>query len=194
MDNQQSQPLLHLATKLRVQWDLVPPFIKNPNRAERAIRTAKNNIIASRAGFHPDCPHMYLDKCLGQMEFTLSVVRPYDYDPTKSAFEGVMGYKYNFKHHPIAPVGSKVLTWDCPEHRGTWADHGIQAVYLGPADEHFRSFNVWVSNTSAPRVTNTVWWFCMKHLWQTTTCWNRISSWRIPPQKQDQIRAKMDPI
>ena len=70
-----------------------------------------------------------------------------------------MGYKYNFKQHPIAPVGSKVLTWDCPEHRGTWADHGIQAVYLGPADEHFRAFNVWVPNTSAPRVTNTVWWF-----------------------------------
>jgi hypothetical protein len=102
---------------------------------------------------------MYLDKCLGQIELTLNVVRPYDYDPTKSAFEGVMGYKFNFKHHPIAPVGSKVLTWDCPEYRGTWADHGIQAVYLGPADEHFRSFNVWVPNTSAPRVTNTVWWF-----------------------------------
>ncbi len=96
MDNQQSQPLLHLATELKVAWDLVPPYIKNPNRAERAIRTAKNHIIASRARFHPDCPHMYLDKCLEQIELTLNVVRPYDYDPTKSAFEGVMGYRFNF--------------------------------------------------------------------------------------------------
>jgi hypothetical protein len=114
MDNQQSQPSSHPTSRIRA------------NRAERAIRTAKNHIIASRAGFHPDCPHMYLDKCLGQMELTLNVVRPYDYDPTKSAFEGVMGYKYNFKHHPIAPVGSKVLTWDCPEHRGrSWHPSGL---------------------------------------------------------------------
>ena len=86
MDNQQSQPLLHLATELRVEWDLVPPFVHNPNRAERAIRTAKNHIIASRAGFHPDCPHVYLDKCLRQIELTLNVVRPYDYGPQLSAF------------------------------------------------------------------------------------------------------------
>jgi hypothetical protein len=69
------------------------------------------------------------------------------------------GRSYNFQQHPIAPVGAKVLTWDSPSHRGTWADHGVEAVYLGPAENHLRAFEVWVPNTSAPRVTNTVWWF-----------------------------------
>ena len=80
MDNQRSQPLLKTAARLLLQWELVPPYVKNPNRAERAIRTAKNHIIATRAGFHPDCLHAYLDKCLCQIELTLNIVRPFDYD------------------------------------------------------------------------------------------------------------------
>jgi hypothetical protein len=142
-----------------MRMELVPPYVKNPNRAERAIRTAKNHIIATRAGFHPHCPHIYLDKCLFQIEMTLNVIRPFEYDPNLSAYEGVLGTKYNFQQHPIASVGTKVLTWDAPDHRGSWADHGVEAVYLGPACEHLRSFEVWVPHTSAPRVTNTVWWF-----------------------------------
>ncbi len=67
MDNQQSNPLLFMAQKLNVKWDLVSPYMKNPNRSERAIRTAKNHPISARAGFHPDCPTVYLDKCLFQM-------------------------------------------------------------------------------------------------------------------------------
>ena len=90
---------------------------------------------------------------------TVNIVRPYEYDENISAYEGLHGTKFNFRHHPIAPVGTKVLTWDAPDHRGSWADHGVPAVYLGPALDHFRSFEVWVPSTSAPRITNTVWWF-----------------------------------
>ncbi len=39
-----------------------------------------------RAGFHPDCLHARLDKCFVQIELTLNIVRPYDNDPTKSAY------------------------------------------------------------------------------------------------------------
>jgi hypothetical protein len=159
MDNQQSQPLLKTAARLLLQWELVPPYVKNPNRAERAIRTAENHMIATRAGFHPDCLHAYLDKCLCQIELTLNIVRPFDYDPSRSAYEGLTNRSYDFQHYPIAPVGSKVLTWNSPSHRGSWADHGVEAVYLGPAENHLRSFDVWVPNTSSPRVIHTVWWF-----------------------------------
>ena len=159
MDNQRSQPLIQMARSLDMQMELVTPYVKNPNRAERAIRTTKNHIISTRAGFHPHCPHMYLDKCLMQIEMTLNITRPFEFDHAISAYEGLFGVKFNFKQHPIAPVGTKVLTWDAPDHRGSWADHGVEAVYLGPAMEHLRSFDVWVPNTSAPRITNTVWWF-----------------------------------
>jgi hypothetical protein len=159
MDNQQSPALLQVATELELQWNLVPPHVKNPNRTERAIRTAKNHLIATRAGFHPDCPTTILDTCLFQIELTLNIVKPFEYHPCVSAYEGIYGSTFNFVMHPIAPVGTKVLTWDAPDHRGAWADHGVPAVYLGPAPDHLRSFEVWVPNTSAARITNTVWWF-----------------------------------
>jgi hypothetical protein len=156
MDNQQSTPLLLMAKQLNVKWDLVSPYVKNPNRSERTIRTAKNHMISTHAGFHPDCPPMYLDKCLFQIEMTLNIIRPSEYNEQLSAYEALHGTSYNFRLHPIAPVGTKVLTWDAPDHRGSWADHGVPAVYLGPAPNHFRAFEVWVPNTSATRITNTV--------------------------------------
>jgi hypothetical protein len=96
---------------------------------------------------------------LSKLSLPFNIVRPFDYDQFKSAHEGLTGCSYNFQRHPIAPVGAKVLTWDSPSHRGTWADHGVEAVYLGPAGNHLRAFEVWVPSTSAPRITNTVWWF-----------------------------------
>ncbi len=64
MDSQKSADLLATAKSLRVRMEYVSPAVHQPNRAERAIRTAKNHIIASRAGFNPDCPTTYLDKCI----------------------------------------------------------------------------------------------------------------------------------
>ncbi len=45
MDNQQSQPLLHLATELKVAWDLVPPYI---NHLTSRIQTVRNEQSARR--------------------------------------------------------------------------------------------------------------------------------------------------
>jgi hypothetical protein len=159
MDNQQSYDLRETARILKLHMEVIAPEVKRPNRAERAIRTAKNHIIATRAGFHPDCSHAYLDKCLPQIVLTLNLIHPFEYNDSISAYHGVHGKRFNFNHHPIAPLGCKVLTWDSPDNRGSWSDHGIEAIYIGPALDHFRAFNVWVPTNSASRVTNTVWWF-----------------------------------
>ncbi len=119
MDNQQSNPLLKMAQELLVKWELVTPYVKNPNRSERAIRTTKNHMISVRAGFHPDCSLEHMDRCLMQIEMTLNIVRAFEYDPQSSAYEGLHGTSFNFRLHPIAPVGTKVLTWDAPDHRGS---------------------------------------------------------------------------
>ena len=84
------------------------------------------------------------------------LIHPFEYDETISAYQGIYNETFNF---PIAPLGCKVLTWDSPDNRGSWADHGIEAMYIGPALDHFRSFNIWIPSNSASRVSNTVWWF-----------------------------------
>jgi hypothetical protein len=61
--------------------------------------------------------------------------------------------------HPIAPAGSKVLTWNSPETRESWDDHGTPGIYIGPALQHFRAFRIWVPETSSMRISATVWWF-----------------------------------
>jgi hypothetical protein len=90
------------------------------------------------------------------MELTLNLIHPFEYDPRISAYEGLMGHSYDFNHHPIAPAGSKVLTWDSPDNRGTWADQGVKDIYVGPALYHFRTFRIWVPQLSALRISGTV--------------------------------------
>jgi hypothetical protein len=159
-DNQSSPELRSTALNLVIkQIELVASNQKEPNRAERAIQTAKNHIIASRAGFHRDCPHMYLDKCLPQIEQTIKILHSYEYDPRISAYPGIFGAPFDFMTHPIAPVGSKVLTWDSPDTRGSWSDHGTAGIYVGPTLDHFRAFRIWVPENSAMRISSTVWWF-----------------------------------
>jgi hypothetical protein len=159
MDNLWSGDLRDVASELDINIEFISTEAKRANRAERAIRTAKNHIIATRAGFHPDFSYAFLDKCRPQMELALNVIHPFEYHDSISAYEGIHRAKFGFKRHPIAPLGCKVLTWDATENRGSWADHGIEGMYIGPALNHYRSFNIWVPSTSASRIANTVWWF-----------------------------------
>ncbi len=100
-----------------------------------------------------DCPHIFLDRCLQHIELTLNVLHLYEYDPRISAYHGIFGCPFDFMSYPIAPAGSKVLIWDSPDHRSSWADHGTEGIYLGPALNHFRAFRIWVSQTLAMRVS-----------------------------------------
>jgi hypothetical protein len=89
MDNQSSHEFRTTSADLDLTRGLVSSSQKEPNRSERAIQTAKHHIIATRAGFHRDCPHIYLDKeCLHQIELSMNVLRPFEYDPHISAYHG----------------------------------------------------------------------------------------------------------
>jgi hypothetical protein len=64
MDNRKSADVVKTAVALKLKLEYVTPFVHQPNRAERAICTAKNRVIACRAGFHPNGPTTYMDKCI----------------------------------------------------------------------------------------------------------------------------------
>jgi hypothetical protein len=85
MDNQSSPEVRAVANDLKLKWELVNPYQKEPNRAERAIKTGKNHIIAVRAGFHRECPTTFIDRCMFQIELTLNLMHPFEYDPNMSA-------------------------------------------------------------------------------------------------------------
>jgi hypothetical protein len=155
----QSSGFRDAAVKLGLATQLVSAKQKEANRSERATQKAKAHIIATRAGFHRECPHTYPDMCLPQIELTLTMLHPLEYNPHISAYQRLFGVPFDFMTHPIAPAGSKVLSWDSPDNRGSCADHGTPGIYMGPALQHFRVFQIRIPETSALRISVTVWWF-----------------------------------
>ncbi len=134
-------------------------FPPGNHRAERCIRTWKNHFIATLATASPNFPVAHWHKLIPLAELTLNCLLPWQPNPEISAYHGLTGSKFDFRAHPIAPAGTTILIYESPEVRGSWAGHGVPGFYIGQALQHYRSHNVHVTATSAPRVTDTVAWF-----------------------------------
>ena len=52
----------------------------------------------------------------------------------------------------------KIVMHEKPLQRASWAPHGVEGFYLGPALEHYRCFRGWVVKTQHERVVDTVAW------------------------------------
>lgn len=59
----------------------------------------------------------------------------------------------------MAPAGTRVMIHEKPTVRGTWAPHAVEGWYLGPALHHYRCYRVYVKETSAERIADTLVWF-----------------------------------
>ena len=158
LDNETSAPLTTHLRKHGIELQYVPPHQHRANRAERAIRTFKNHFIATLSTASPSFPLHLWDRLLPQTEICLNHLRPFAPNPKISAYAGLQGGPFNFKAHPIAPLGTKVLIHDKPSARASWAPHGTPGFYLGPALQHYRCFITWATATSSTRVTDTVAW------------------------------------
>lgn len=158
IDNETSKQLERLMHSERITIEYVPPNNHRANKAERAIRSAKNHIIASLSSVHPSCPLLLWDDFLPQIEITLNLLRPATNYPNISAYQAIYGKHYNFKAHPIAPVGTQVLSHDPPQNRPSWAPHGTPGFYLGPSLQHYRSYRIFIPSTMSDRITDTVEW------------------------------------
>jgi hypothetical protein len=159
LDNETSHELdtyLRSAVK-SVQY--VPAKNHRANNAERAWRTAKNHIIATLCGADNEFPMKKWDGLMEQIEITTNLLRPFRPDSTISAYHGMHGSPYDFNSHPLAPPGIKVLIYEAPNVRTSWAPHGVLGYYLGPALSHHRSFRVHCAHTNAERISDSLAWF-----------------------------------
>lgn len=159
LDNETSATLENFFRAENIQIQYCPPGQHRANIAERSIQTFKNHAIATLATTDPLFPLALWDKLLPQMELCLNHLMPYKPNPHISAHAGLHGGSHDFRSHPIAPAGIKVLIHDKPAARASWAPHGVQGFYLGPALQHYRCFQVYNTATSTTRITDTVQWF-----------------------------------
>ena len=159
LDNEKSGKLEEWFKEKSTKFSYVSPGNHRVLRAERAIRSAKNHIIATLCTADDNFPAYLWDKLLDQAEMTLNHMRVCRSNEKVSAYEGMHGTKYDFMAHPIAPAGIKVVVHDKPDQRPSWAAHGVDGYYLGPALDHYRCWRTWITRTQSVRVSDTIAWF-----------------------------------
>jgi hypothetical protein len=168
IDNEASRLLLDFLHSENVEYQLAPPHNHRTNAAERAIRTFKNHFIAGLCSTDPTFPLHLWDRLLPQATLTLNLLRTSRINPRLSAQAQIYGL-FDFNKTPLAPPGIRVLVHEKPANRGTWSPHATPGWYIGPAMHHYRCFRIWITETSAERVADTLSWFPTKVLMPTAS-------------------------
>ena len=158
LDNEASTILKEFLTAENVEYQLVPPHIHRRNSAECAIQTFKNHFIAGLASTDPNFPLSNWCRLLPQAELTLNLLRPSRLNPKLSAYAQLEG-AFDFNCTPLAPPGTRVIVHENPNQRRTWAPHGIDGWYIGPALDHYQCYRVWIPSTHAERIADTIQFF-----------------------------------
>ena len=86
---------------------------------------------------------------------TLNLLRPSRLNP-KMAAEAMLNGPFIFNRTPLAPLGTKGLVHEKPAVPGTWAPHGVDGWYVGPARDHYRCYTVYIPSTKGTRHSETV--------------------------------------
>jgi hypothetical protein len=144
-----------------VDFQLFSPGMHRRNAAERAICTFKNHFIAGLCSVDKDFPLHLWDCLLPQAILSLKLLRGSRLNPKLSAWAQLNG-NFDFNRTPIAPPGIRVIVNEKPGARTSWSPHGLDGWYTGPALDSYRSYNVWVWDTRAERICDTISWFPTK--------------------------------
>jgi hypothetical protein len=162
LDNEASAALKNLCTVNNIAYRLVPPHFHWRNAAERAIRTFKEHFLAGISSVDPAFLLYLWDRLLPQAEITLSLLRTSILHPQLSVaahFHGLVDYNKT----AFAPLGCKIIAHKTPGKRRTWAPHGQHGYSLGPAMQHYRCQNVYISDTASECIVDTLEFFPEKY-------------------------------
>ena len=86
---------------------------------------------------------------------TINLLRNSRVNPALSAWAYHFG-NHDFNKVPLVPPGTKVVLHSKPEQRKSWAFHGEQGWYIGPATDHYRCVKCYIPKTNKERITDTV--------------------------------------
>ena len=158
LDNECSTALKEFMKDEQVDYQLVPPGQHRRNPSERAICTLKNHLIAGIASCDPNFPLHLWCYLMPQCLLTLNLMRGSRINPKLSAWAQVNG-PYDYNKTPMGPPGTQILAHEKPSKRGTFASHAKEGWYIGPAMESYRCYQVWIPETRATRIVDTLDWF-----------------------------------
>ena len=158
LDNKCPALVKQFVMKEKVSYQLVPPNLHRNNAAEKAIVTFKDHFVAILCSCDPYFP-MHLWCCLvTQATTTLNLLRKSNINPRLSA-ESQLNGAFDYNATLLVPPGCKVVIYENPETRKTWAPHGFDGWYIGSAPEHYRCDTVYAIKPRAERIVRTVEFF-----------------------------------
>jgi hypothetical protein len=158
LDNEASKLLKEYLHQQDITFQLVPPYSHRRDSAERAIRSFKDHLIAGMCSTDKSFPMHLWDRILPQAVVTLNMLRNSRINPKLSAATHIFG-QYGFNRAPMAPPGTRIIAHETPGRRRTWAPHGQDGWYIGPALEHYRCYTVYITKTRSNRIVETVDFF-----------------------------------
>jgi hypothetical protein len=164
LDNEASKEYLQTIESHGIEWELAPPGNHRRNLAERMIQTGKNHIVSNIAGCDPTFPLREWHRLLEQMELTINMLRPSNIAPNVSAHTLVHGI-HDYNKMPLGPLGCQTQTFIDPKDRRTFGVHSADSWYIGTSTDHYRCQKVFIKETRAVRVTDTLQ-FKHKHITQ----------------------------
>jgi hypothetical protein len=158
LDNEASKLLKNYIYKQEIAFQLVPPYSHRRNSAEREIRSFKDHLIAGLCSTDKTFPMHLWDRILPQAVITLNMLRTSRINPKISAATHIFG-QHDYNRAPMAPPGTRIIAHETPGRRQTWAPHGQDGWYTGPALEHYRCYTVYITKTRSSRIVETVDFF-----------------------------------
>jgi hypothetical protein len=161
LDNEASKLLKTYLHQQNITFQVVPPYSHRRNSAERAIISFKYYLIAGLCSTDKSFPMHLWDRLLPQAVITLNMLRTSRINPKLSAATHIYG-QYDSNRAPISPPGTRIIAHETPNRRRTWAPHGQDGWYIGPALEHYQCYTVYVTHTRGERVVETVDFFPKK--------------------------------
>ena len=155
LDNECSNDLKLAMIKENLTFELAPPNNHRRNAAERAIRTFKNHFLSGLATCPPDFPITEWDRLIEHAQLTLNLLRNSRINPSLSAQAYLFG-NHDFNKVPLLPPGTKVIVHNKSTKRASWAFHGEDGWFIGPAHNHYRCVRCYIPATHATRITDTL--------------------------------------
>jgi hypothetical protein len=153
LDNEASKLLKTYLHQQKITFQLVPPYSHRRNSAERAIRSFKDHSIAGLCSTNKSFPIHLWDRLLPQTVITLNMLRTSRINPKLSAATHIYG-QYDSNRAPMAPTGTRIVAHETTNKRRTWASHGQDGWYSGPALEHYQCYTVYHQNQGRARCRN----------------------------------------
>jgi hypothetical protein len=161
LDNEALKLLKMYLNQQNITFQLVPPYNHRRNSDERAIRSFKDHLIAGICSTDKSFPVHLWDRLLPQAVITLNMLITSRINPKLSAATHIYG-QYDFNRTPMAPPGTRIIAHETQNRRRTWAPHGQDWWYIGPALEHYRCYTVYITKNRGERVVETVDFFPVK--------------------------------